>query len=96
MPVTSPSRGSRAWCHRKKSPGQIDTTAEQPLQKMRDECPAATGPVGGEGATAHHHPLQPVMKFMVSVNLVVDYGGILRYAVLMKGQAERVFQRCGL
>jgi magnesium-transporting ATPase (P-type) len=90
---------AEGWCHRMDSPEQIDYKTimnEQPLcEKMRDECPVATGPVGDGKTQPIIIPFNSSWKFMVSVNEVTDYEGNRRYAVFMKGAAERVFQRCG-
>ena len=85
-------------CLWKKDGFTLGTQPEEPAaEAMRGVNPTATV-ANSEGATQKLIiPFNSKYKFMVSVNWVADpeQGGKLRPAVLMKGAAEQIFQRCG-
>eukprot|EP00620_Florenciella_sp_RCC1587_P019796 CAMPEP_0182572376 /NCGR_PEP_ID=MMETSP1324-20130603/16097_1 /TAXON_ID=236786 /ORGANISM="Florenciella sp., Strain RCC1587" /LENGTH=1350 /DNA_ID=CAMNT_0024787249 /DNA_START=68 /DNA_END=4120 /DNA_ORIENTATION=+ len=84
-------------CLWKKDGLTLGTQPETPAaEAMRVANPTATV-ANSQGATQKLIiPFNSRYKFMVSVNWVMDpVQGKLRPAVLMKGAAEQIFQRCG-
>lgn len=78
-----------------KREGQHPNSSVSKAKKMRDESPIAQ--VMSDGVPKDITiPFNSKYKFMVSVAWVTDpVSGKRRPAVLMKGAAERIFQRCG-
>uniref|UniRef100_A0A7S2FWX1 Cation-transporting P-type ATPase N-terminal domain-containing protein n=1 Tax=Octactis speculum TaxID=3111310 RepID=A0A7S2FWX1_9STRA len=78
-----------------KRDGKIPNATEKKAQTQRKESPQATVPFGGE-VKEIVIPFNSKYKFMVIVAWVHDpVTNRRRPAVLMKGAAERIFQRCG-